>query len=81
MATEQDASAYPRDPKTDTQGRIIDPQTGRVLRDRRSRTSHGAFRGKSGREHPRQKHLNARIKDFESMSNQVGHKRPGSLSK
>lgn len=79
MTTE--AEGYPREPKTDTQGRIIDPLTGRVLRDRRSRTSHGPFHGKGGKPHPNLARLEARIRGYEDLRNKDGFKRPGSLSK
>lgn len=80
-SSEQAEEGYPRDPKTDKQGRIIDPFNGRVLRDRRSRTFGTApFKGKVGKPHPRTAHLKARIAAFEA-SKQDGRTRPGSLTK
>jgi hypothetical protein len=72
------AESPKREAKTDNQGRIID-STGRPLRDKSSRTSTGAFRGKSGKDHPRLSHLNARIAGYEEVRNKQGYKRPGSL--
>lgn len=79
MTTETEG--YPREPKTDKQGRIIDPLTGRVLRDRQRRTSRGPFRGKSGKPHPRLAKLEARISGYEDVRNKQGFTKPGSLTK
>lgn len=76
-----DTESYPREPKTDKQGRIIDPQTGRVLRDRMHRTSRQPFHGKGGKPHPRTARLEARIAGYEDVKNKQGFKKPGSLSK
>lgn len=70
---------YPRDPKTDKDHRIIDPITGRCLRDRRSRTSRGPFRGGKGKPHPGLKKLEARIAGYEDIRDKQGYKKPGSL--
>lgn len=77
----EQTEGYPREPKTDKEHRIIDPITGRVLRDRRSRTSRGPFRGKPGKPHPRTAKLEARIAGYEDVRNKQGFRKPGSLSK
>lgn len=73
---------YPRDPKTDKQGRIIDPFNGRPLRDHRHRNYGNApFMGRPGKPHPGAKRLAARIKSYEELRSKDGFKRPGSLKK
>ena len=80
--TEQD-NEYPREPKLDKEGRIVDPGTGRVLRDRRSRTFGNApFKGKTGKPHPHANRLKARIAVFESDRIKTsGRHKPGSMNK
>lgn len=80
--TEQENEGYPREPKTDKQGRIIDPFNGRALRDHRHRNYGNApFMGRPGKPHPRKKHLDARIKGWEEGRTKTGRKKPGSLTK
>ncbi len=77
----EEPTGYPREPKTDKEHRIIDPLTGRVLRDRRSRKEHGAYRGKGGKPHPGQAKLDRRISSYEDVRNKQGYRKPGSLTK
>ncbi len=70
-------------PKIDKQGRIVDPITGRPLRDRRSRTYGKApFKGGEGKPHPRAAKLQERVDAWsaeQTKAGKTGRKKPGSF--
>lgn len=74
---------YPREPATDKAGRVLDPNSGRPLRDRDNRPYGSApFKGKPGKLNRKVvARLGRRVREFEDQKDTKGCKRPGSQKK
>lgn len=78
-----DKTTYPREPVTDKRGRIVDPNSGRPLRDRDNRPYGTApFKGQPGALNRKTvARLGARVAAYEEQKDPKGVKRPGSQKK
>jgi hypothetical protein len=83
MANTTTNTGYPREPATDKGGRILDPNTGRPLRDRGNRPYGKApYKGKPGKLNVKAAvQLTRRQKAFDESKLPAGYHRPGSLKK